>query len=816
MKSAILDKVDELLGAGLVPLPLGAGSKAPSVPWREYIGVSADAVDAGRVRANFGADPTGVGFLTGRVEMLEFEGRAMRLIEGGGVRDALEAAGLDGVWARMCMWVERSPSGGTHFFYLTESPHGNEKIASGEDRSVLIETRGLGGFVVVSPTGASHGTTCAGWSTEIGGPECLVEVSDADRGRVFDILREFDCAPRKNTTPQLPITLRVAEGKPAGGSAVAEWEAATGWPAILGPHGWTVVSEGGGGELHWCRPGKRGTISATTGSAEDRDRLYVFSTSTPFQSEVPYTKFGAHTLLNYGGESSGDFSRAARDLYDDGYGERTTAEDLYGGGLTWDEVAPEVPDVVESTSAALYGSDDWVAAEFVTAHADRIRFCPERREWLTWTGSRWQWDTSGRVRHIAREFARGMSTRDYDEDHTISSRTRFYWSSTRGVDAIVKFATSDPRAVAHLDTIDADGHVLNTPAGIVDLRTGGVREPSPDSLCVRSTTVAPDLDMATPMWDNFLAQTFAGAPEVTGFMQRLLGVAMCGVVYEQVLPFAHGAGANGKTTLLSVIQHLVGVGDEGYSISAQSEVLMASNSSQHPTVLAQLAGARLVVTSELEDGEKFAEARVKQLTGKDTISARFMRGDFFSFAPSHTLFLLANHQPEVKSGGTAFWRRIRMIPFNNTVPKSARILDLEERLISEEGPGILAWLVRGAVEYFTEGGLREPQAVLAATDAYEHEQDTVKKFVEERCTLGSPAVQGMTVASAALYNEYKNYCTMDGENPVSHKTFTQRLKTGWDIQQTRSSSQRFYEGIRLVQDDTMSDREDSSGNRFGW
>lgn len=267
-------------------------------------------------------------------------------------------------------------------------------------------------------------------------------------------------------------------------------------------------------------------------------------------------------------------------------------------------------------------------------------------------------------------------------------------------------ARSDPGFVVNASELDAHPYELNTPGGIVDLRTGDIRPADPRQLHTRSTSVTPDFERRSVVWDRFLDDTFGDDRGLRGYVQRLLGVSAIGTVREQLLPFAYGAGANGKSTLLEAAIHALGLGGSGYAIAASSELLMLRPFADHPTELAQLAGARLVLCSELNEGQKFAEARVKLLTGRDSIPARFMRGNWFTFTPSHTLWLLGNHRPEVQSGGPAFWRRVRLIPFVNSTPIALQDGQLGERL-QQDAPAVLAWIVRGAVDFHRDG-LREP------------------------------------------------------------------------------------------------------------
>lgn len=268
-----------------------------------------------------------------------------------------------------------------------------------------------------------------------------------------------------------------------------------------------------------------------------------------------------------------------------------------------------------------------------------------------------------------------------------------------------------------------------------------------------------------------------------------MGLSAIGTILEQILLFAHGSGANGKSTIAETIMHALGRGDGGYAISAPSEMLMVRKHTEHPAELAQLAGARLVICSELEDGARFAEARIKQLTGRDSVNARFMRRDPFTFTPSHTMWLLGNHKPDAGVGGPAFWRRVQLIPFEHVVPPGKRDPHLGEKL-EAEAPAILAWIARGAADYLA-GGLRAPRAVIDATQGYAHDQDTVARFVEERCVL--VAESDVT----KLREAYERWCYEEGSPAVSARRFTQELRR-FEVESVKGGKgRRIYRGISL-------------------
>jgi putative DNA primase/helicase len=841
--TTILDTARDLLAHGYSVIPIRTdGSKAPALPaWKRHTTERATDVD---LVAWFGGNlPHDLGVVQGAVsggaELTEIEGRAAaRLPE---LKALADDTGLADLWALVTTgWVEMSPSGGYHFHYrLDGDVPGNLKLARAADKLVLAETRGEGGQVVVAPS--RHHVTGRPWTRLIGGPATAPVITPEQRDAFHGLLRTLDEQP--DAGPVVTSTPAAPHDPTAGITPGDDYENRTDWADILTPHGWTLVSQRGR-TRYWLRPGKpRGSgLSATTGHADDRDRLFVFTSSTDFDQEVPYTKLGAYAVLEHGG----DMSAAARQLYADGFGQRAeearpahaSGDDLAGliaptnGDTSWtttsapaspttptaaapataagpapatSSTAPATSPGTASTASASDGpatyseTDDGNALRLVDQHAGVIRYVPQRGSWLTWNGHRWTWDEAGHVHELARGIARGLDVlapdgkRDKEKvRHRASSLSR------RGLEAMVVLARTDPRTVTHLAALDARPYELNTPAGAVDLRSGALRPPDPAALHTRTTLTAPDFDTTPTMWLSFLADTFAGDPELTTYVQRLLGVSLAGIVLEQVLPFAHGAGKNGKSTLLEVVQHLIGIGDGGYSISLPADALIARRNEDHPAHIAQLSGVRMAVSSEIEEGAQFAEAKIKMLTGGDSINARFMNRNPFTFVPTHTLWLHANHQPEVRTGGPAFWRRLRLLPFEHAVPEAKRIKNLRELLVEREGPAILAWLIRGAADYFSSG-LQEPASVVAATDAYAGDQDSVGRFVTDMCETGSPNAQHMQIRMAELRAAYDAYCQAEGERPVSAKSFGMQLRARFGVEAPRSNSTRFYSGIRLIE-----------------
>ncbi|MFD7990762.1 phage/plasmid primase, P4 family [Streptomyces mexicanus] len=445
-------------------------------------------------------------------------------------------------------------------------------------------------------------------------------------------------------------------------------------------------------------------------------------------------------------------------------------------------------------------TDDGNALLFADTFSSNLRYVAQRGTWLTWDGHRWAWDDTGRTVELARALVRNLDTRVLDEDLQKAAHRHKNASLSRNkISAMLGLAQSDRRLAVHVTTLDAAPRHLNTPGGIVNLADGSLSPSDPAALHTRSTSVAPDPTMPTPRWNAFLTDTFGGDQDLVGFVQRLAGYSASADTSTHVFPFLHGPGGNGKSVLMDVLRHLLG----DYAAPAPAGFLMVGRQ-EHSEELARLQGLRLVVASEVNQDARFDEAKLKELTGGDTLTARFMHQSFFEFEPTHHLWLMGNHQPRVKSGGDSFWRRLRLLPFQYKVPEEKKIDGLADILVAEEGPGILAWIIQGAVEHFAHG-LREPQSVKAATAAYAAEEDHIGRFLEECCTRG-PAAH-MRTETGRVRAAYEAWCHSEGEQAMDARTFGRELKARGIVRKP-SSGRYFYAGLGLIAE---GDAEQPSG-----
>lgn len=437
-------------------------------------------------------------------------------------------------------------------------------------------------------------------------------------------------------------------------------------------------------------------------------------------------------------------------------------------------------------------TDDGNALRFVDDHLDQLRYCPPLASWFVWDGARFARDDRGKAVDLGRALARRLRQEQLDREVPGESdaerRKRMAAAlgleSSRSIRAMLDLARHDQRAAVIPDDLDRDPWALNVANGTLDLRTGRLRAHRPSDLFTKLAAAAYHPEADAPTWAAFLERILPD-PDVRRFVKASLGYALTGVIAEHHLWLGWGSGANGKTTLLDAVMRILG----DYAQAAPPE-LIAPTRDEHPTVMADLAGARLVVTSELDDGRRLAEATVKRLTGGDPVKARYMRQDLFEFRPTWHLWCLTNHRPRVGGTDHALWRRLRLVPFTVTVPDDEQDRSLPDKL-QAEADGILTWLVEGC-RVWQQDGLGEPLAVRMATDDYRAGQDTIGAYLADRCSLNT----GHTATAADLYAAYRTWAEAAGERVISQRRFGEGLAER-GLERYRTSKEHRWRGVAL-------------------
>lgn len=436
----------------------------------------------------------------------------------------------------------------------------------------------------------------------------------------------------------------------------------------------------------------------------------------------------------------------------------------------------------EADEAPAY-SEIQLAEEFAAAAVERFRWSPGM-DWMSNQGAHWERDSKLARYSLAKEVCKGAAAA-VEKAHHAAKLT-----SASTVNAVLGLARSEAGIVTAVDAWDAHPMLLNTPGGVYDLETG--RTVSREGLLFTQSTRAAPAAMKTPVWERFVSEVFGGDLEMVEFIQRMGGYALTGSTVEHKLFYLYGNGRNGKSVLLEVLRSVSGA----YSHNLPAEALMSSKHERHPTSFAALQGKRLAVSSEIEDGAHWAESKIKELTGEATLTARFMRGDDFTFPITHKHVIAGNFKPRLKGDDFAITERMVLVPFRQRFEGARKDVRLPEKLRAEY-PGILAWFIEGARKWVADG-LRVPGAVAEASSEYMHEQNDLLQWINERCHLGGPAADER---SSVLYADYNEWKQARGERPQAIGTFSERLEKmgsdGMGIRKLKTKKANVFLGICL-------------------
>jgi putative DNA primase/helicase len=432
-----------------------------------------------------------------------------------------------------------------------------------------------------------------------------------------------------------------------------------------------------------------------------------------------------------------------------------------------------------------------IAYRLAANHRDKLLFV-HGLGWHHWDGGRWAYDDVGAAKRAVIDVLRSALGESFGDKQLRADVRRC--ESAAGMAGVLDVASALEPFASTVRDLDADPYLLNVANGTLDLHTMELRQHDPRDRITKVTRAAYDSTALAPHWSAFLARVLPDEL-ARAYLQRVVGVALLGKVVEHILAILTGTGANGKGTLYKAVCWALG----DYASTVEPDLLMHRQGA-HPTGEMDLLGRRLVVVSESERDRRLAEATMKRLTGGDTIRARRMRMDFIEFEPSHTPLLITNHLPKVAGDDPAIWRRLRVVPFTVEIPPGEREPHLDERL-QAEADAVLAWAVAGWAEY-RRGGLREPQAVLVATDDYQKASDAVARFIDDECVTSSPALKATT---GQLFDAWDKWRAADGAEPMSQKAFGQALTTKGYPADKLVNGKKWRQGIALRVKDGSAD-----------
>jgi len=791
---------------GVSCIPIQANqTKRPAVRWGDY---QVRAPELGQVDEWWGnGSAYGLalicGAVSGNLEMVELEGRAASGEMITEVINRCDELGVGHVWDLLNSaqgYSEMSPYGGLHLLYrITDHPvPGNTKIAHNEDGLVLAETRGEGGYVIVAPTPGTCHPSGEAWTKINGDYGTLPEISWYERCQLHEALRraldKSDPVPPGPSVPttQAPVALPGIPPFPrlsaTGLTPGDDYEAKVPWPEILEPHGWRVESVRGP-EVHWTRPGKdpRMGSSATTGHAQDRNRFFVFSTSTLFQAEVPYTKFAVYTLLNHGG----DYKAAAAELRRQGYGDPLESHDLKELEL-WlpQDQDQDAPPGYNSFEASDLGNTEQLHLRLM----GRFHFLAEEKDFICWDGVKWSSDQRFVIEHeyntMTRELAR--------QAKVAGDETWVKWWTRAGnrsrLEAAIKGLRGMPGFTVTTAELNNDRRLINVANGILDLTSPPALQPHDSGRkMTRVMGAAYDPQATCPQFEGFMERVLPD-PEMRSYVQRALGYSMLGDADQRSLFLVCGPSGTGKSTLMATMEMVFG----DYGVPAPSGTLRAAGreSSAPSNDLHMLRGKRFVSTSETNEHTAYNEDLIKRLTGRDRIQSRQLYQNFQDWAPVCTIWLATNHPPRFTSDDDAIWRRAKVIPFHTVLLGDGEVPDFAHNVLAAERNGILNWLLAGLTSYLANG-LQEPDEVKELAHEVRLQSDPVSRFLEDQINDGILVEDGaQQIRTTELYSMYQEWARRLGERSLGSRRFSNRVMSGYpDIDTVRLAGNYFWRGI---------------------
>jgi putative DNA primase/helicase len=436
------------------------------------------------------------------------------------------------------------------------------------------------------------------------------------------------------------------------------------------------------------------------------------------------------------------------------------------------------------------------AERIVFYHGENLRYCNEL-EWLIWNGKQWQEDSKRTIESIAAKTLRKLYSESAAEQDPYRKKQLRDWAKKCEKRSIRISSIADVKPMVSVRKKDFDSHkfLFNCDNGVIDLKTGELKPHDRDLLLTKMTPIQYHKEAKCPNWISFLHSIFLdvdGKPdyEIIEFIQRAIGYSLTGVTKEQVMFFLFGNGRNGKSTFINTIQDLLG--DYGRQTGSDT-FLKKKNDSGINNDVARLDGARFVSAVESEEGQQLSEALVKQITGGEKMSARFLRQEYFEFTPEFKVFFTTNHKPIVKGSDEGIWRRIKLIPFTVTIPKDKIDYDLPDKL-AKEMSGILNWAVEGCLKWQTDG-LGEAEAVIRATEDYRQDMDILGPFIEENCAVYSTA----KIEAKTIYENYTKWCFQNNEMELRNRQFYRQLEIRGFKKENGSKNKVFFHGITLNQ-----------------
>ncbi|UBR30211.1 phage/plasmid primase, P4 family [Bacillus sp. SD-4] len=479
------------------------------------------------------------------------------------------------------------------------------------------------------------------------------------------------------------------------------------------------------------------------------------------------------------------------------YGERTIATAISSTSTTildnkqqfeefsFDFINEDIAEVVEDKPKRKFKLTEMGNAERIAYEYGHVIKYINDIGWFIWDGKRWKVDTKKEIERITAKVLRSLSK---SEDEAEAKWSRMCERRNIRMNSIKDLM---PLVPGERGDFDRHKFLFNVENGVVDLKTGKLLQHDRELGLTKITNITFDENAKCPEWLKFLDQIFLGDQALVEYMQRLIGYSLTGDISEQIMMFLVGGGSNGKSTFINTIKDLMG----DYGKQAKSDTFIKKKETGANNDIARLVGSRFVSAIESEEGEKLADSFVKQITGGEPVLARFLRQEFFEFIPEFKVFFTTNHKPIIGGLDEGIWRRVKLIPFNLSLPAHKRDKRLPEKL-SLEMPGILNWAIEGCMKW-QQDGLKDPKVVAEATGKYKDDMDILAPFLDEICYVDERENESIMIEAKELYNTYERWCFNSGERSLGNRSFYRMLETKGFGKTKGTGNKTFLTGITL-------------------
>lgn len=478
--------------------------------------------------------------------------------------------------------------------------------------------------------------------------------------------------------------------------------------------------------------------------------------------------------------------------------EASLAKPLFGENDIQEESTEVLSQTMKSPSDYPW-TDVGNAKKFADREYFDLLYCDLWGKWRVWDGRRWKQDDTMEVKRRAVHMVESMI--DELKCFCESSDRRAYFNhiirsqSDARINALINLAKADERIAVTPDLFDQDPYKLNFLNGTLDLKTNAFNPHRREDRITKICNAYYDEAAECPKWQKCLDTWLKGNKEDILFLQKAIGYSLTGDTSEHVFFILFGTGRNGKTTFIDTVRYVL----NDYSVSTPVETILQKRNAGIPNDVARLKGARFVTASEADEGQKLAESLIKQMTGGDTISARFLYGEFFDYKPEFKLWLATNHKPLIKGTDRAIWARVRLIPFDVMIPEEQRDKELVNKLRCEAS-GIANWMIKGYQLWKSEGHLKASENIIKATGEYKAEMDDLGNFLLDRCEQESRHM----VYNKNLFAAYLDWCDAEGLKALSQKTFTLYMKERGFMNRTTNKG-KIWLGLKLKEDTRICD-----------